>query len=66
MDNRTLGVETMAVTVLPRHREALERFAEAFGYPGRSPALRRILDLSPDLRPYLVEEEEPAQWNPRS
>ena len=61
-----IGVQPINVSIMPAHVEALERFAEAFGYPGRSPALRRILDLSPDLRPYLVEEEEPAQWNPRS
>jgi len=60
MANSSLGVKTMVVTVLPKHREALERFAEEFGYPGRSPALRRILDLSPELRPFLSPEEEPT------
>ena len=54
-----IGVTRINVTVLPKHREALERFAAEFGYPGRSPALRRILDLSPDLAPYL-EKEEPT------
>ena len=52
-----LGVETLVTTVMPKHRKALDAFAAEFGYPGRSPALRRILDLSPDLKPYLTEEE---------
>jgi len=57
MANAGLGVTQINVTIMPKHVQALERYAEEFGYPGRSPALRRILDLSPDLAPYLKTEE---------
>lgn len=55
-----IGVKPINVSIMPIHVEALERYAAEFGYPGRSPALRRILDLSPDLKPYLQEEPTPC------
>jgi len=57
MASKSIGVEPVNFTLLPEHKDALEAFAAEFGYPGRSPALRRILDLSPDLKPYLKKEE---------
>ena len=57
MPRTDLGVEPMNVTVLPKHRDALDAYAAAFGYPGRSAAIRRIIERSPELQPYLVEEE---------
>ena len=60
MANRTLGVESLSLSVLPRHREVLDRYADTYGYPGRSPALRRLLDTHPELKRYYEELEEPA------
>ena len=57
MARADLGVQGLNFTIMPKHRKALEKFAAEFGYPGRSPALRRILDLSPELQKYLIEEE---------
>ena len=52
-----LNVRGASITLEERHWTALELYADEYGYTGRSPALRRILELSPQLKPYLAEKE---------
>ena len=60
MANKPLGVEAVSLSLLPKHRQALDQYADEFGYPGRSPALRRLLDTHPELERYYTELEDPA------
>ena len=60
MANSTLGFEPMSVTVLRKHRIALDGYATEYGYPGRSATLRRLLDIHPELQNYFEEQEEPT------
>ncbi len=62
MARGTLALKVSSVSLTTRHWQALDSFASEYGYNGRSPALRRILELSPHLQPHLndSEKEEPT------
>lgn len=55
-------METLNASIRPRHRAELTQFARQHSYNSISGALRRILDLSPELQ-LLRQAGEPQAAN---